>query len=344
MAPPNTMFDSSPDPSATSERSDQLPSVEEVKMMQAARRESNQSLSSKPSDIETAFSGSQEFSTSEHDQLPSVEDIRLESPRNGKCRRIVKVSFWTALLVIVTVTAVTLAVVLTKDDSNGDLMDDQDFFTGNAAVPVDTTPTTSAPAKTEAPVATTNPPVTSTTTTAPENNSEPAFVSRLPAAIQLLSEAGVSTKSILEQDGSPQQKAVLFVADKDPAPVALNDADAFVERYALAVFFYSAGGEEWINSMNFLSGLPTCRWYINGLAADKKTQRKYGASCNDAGMVARIHVRKYLFFRLCTLLQFVMLSLVLTVIDIVFVFLHSSYLFEGYLADGTSFPETIGAL
>ena len=114
MAPPHTMFDSSPEASATSERSEQLPSVEEVKMMQATDRESMRSLSSKPSDIETAFSGSQELS--EHDQLPSVEDVRLDSPRNGKCRRVVKISFWTALLVIVTVTAVTLAVVLTKDD------------------------------------------------------------------------------------------------------------------------------------------------------------------------------------------------------------------------------------
>lgn len=286
MTPPQTMFDTN------SERSEQLPSVEEVRMMQAAARraESDRSLSSKPSDIETAFSGSQEFS--EHDQLPSVEDVRLESPRsNSGSKRCLKVSFWTALLVIVTVTAVTLAVVLTKDESsnnnNGAVMEDQDFFMGDASVPVDSapaTPTTAVPIQTDAPVST-NAPVTTTT--------EPGFVSRVPAAVQLLSEAGVSTKSALERDGSPQQRAVWFVADQDPAPIALGDADAFVERYVLTVLFYSMGGEkDWTNSLNFLSEAPTCRWYINGFAADKKTARKYGASCNDAGRIANIHFRK----------------------------------------------------
>ena len=289
MAPPHTMFDSSPEASATSERSEQLPSVEEVKMMQATDRESMRSLSSKPSDIETAFSGSQELS--EHDQLPSVEDVRLDSPRNGKCRRVVKISFWTALLVIVTVTAVTLAVVLTKDDnSNGGIMEDEDFFVGDASVPVDSSPV--IPDKTEAPVETTATSNAPASDTASENTSENGFVSRVPAAIQLLSEAGVSSKSRLEQEGSAQQKAVYFVADQDPTPVALNEADAFVERYVLAVFFYSTGGQEWQNKLNFLSDLPTCRWYINGFAADKRTARKYGASCNDDGKVARIHIRK----------------------------------------------------
>ena len=295
MTPPQTMFDTS-----NSDRSEQLPSVEEVKMMQAARRESDRSLNSKPSDIETASSGSQ--GPSEHDQLPSIEDLRLDSPRSDKGKRCLKVSFWTALLVIVIVTAVTLAVILTKDESsnsNGAVLEDQDFFTGDASVPADSEPvkptTTSAPITTDAPVV--------TTTVAPVE-SEPAFVSRVPAAVQLLSEAGVSSKSALEQDGSPQQRAVWFVADQDPSPVALSDADAFVERYVLTVLFYSAGGEdEWTNRLNFLTEAPTCRWYINGFAADKKTARKYGASCNDAGMIANIHFRKLLVCLLALVLS-----------------------------------------
>lgn len=297
----------SPPPSAAftnsdvSDRSEQLPSVEEVKMMHAARRQSEQSISSKPSDIETAFSGSQDDDDNVHDQLPSVEDARaLASPR-GNTKRCVKVFLWTALLVIVTVTAVTLGVVLSKDNGAAAEDMDQDFYMGDSSVTVDSSPDTTTTSNSD-PVTTDTPDVTTTTAPTTTNAPEPEEPSsRLPQVVELLSKAGVSSLNDLEKEGTPQQRAAVWVADQDPAPVALDAADALVERYAVTVFFYSTGGEKWPNQLNFLSANPVCNWFINGFASDHKTARKYGVSCSKAETVTQIHIRKLSFWCSCLL-------------------------------------------
>ena len=69
----------------TSSGSEQLPSVEEVRMMEAARRSSTTgSVSSKvSSDVETAYTGTDDEDNHVHDQLPSVEDVRMNHPRRS---------------------------------------------------------------------------------------------------------------------------------------------------------------------------------------------------------------------------------------------------------------------
>jgi len=290
--------------------SEQLPSVEEVRTMQAAaaamRDNSDTSVSSKhtnTSDIETAFSGSNnDENDNVHDQLPSVDEIRMShssyGDNNNNNRRCLKMTLWIALLVILTVIAVSLGVVLSTEDAEDAGATDfnnEDYYMGETGAIVDVNPPALEPEETvttEAPeetVTTEAPPNTTTDAPAPDT---PIIENRREAILEMLTSVGVSSKEDLETSGSPQQLALDFVADQDLAPVDLSMTDHLLERYVAAVFFYSTNGPSWQSNLNFLTNKTTCEWFINGLAADSSKPLKYGLSCSKDNTVTHVHIRK----------------------------------------------------
>lgn len=112
-----------------------------------------------------------------------------------------------------------------------------------------------------------------------------------------LLENGITEEIKLNDSSSPQAKAMEWIADGDGFKVNLprnvNDFD-FIQRYALAVFYFTLGGEQWTrkNDYHFLSALATCAWNDPTVATDGR-RFSLGVTCNLSGQVAAIHIRKF---------------------------------------------------
>mmetsp|Transcript_20437 Transcript_20437/g.31161 ORF Transcript_20437/g.31161 Transcript_20437/m.31161 type:complete len:731 (+) Transcript_20437:117-2309(+) len=96
-----------------------------------------------------------------------------------------------------------------------------------------------------------------------------------------LVDGGISTKQALEKEGSPQNMALDWIANKDPAEMALSNL-FLPQRYALAVLYYGTHGdfrfqpganasfpEEdddfdkqdfWVSEENWMTGKGYCTW------------------------------------------------------------------------------------
>jgi hypothetical protein len=77
----------------------------------------------------------------------------------------------------------------------------------------------------------------------------------------------LSMLSDLQDESSPQHKAAKWIANKDgmrlaiPQPLLASSSLSFIERYVLAVFYYSTNGPEWTHQLNFMTGEHVCTWY-----------------------------------------------------------------------------------
>lgn len=96
----------------------------------------------------------------------------------------------------------------------------------------------------------------------------------------------------LGREGSPQNEAAKWIADQDILHLPTDD-DRFVERYALAVFYFALDGPNWSYNLGFLTAEDHCKWFQVGFGADDKA-RYVGAHCDGGNKVKKI------FFRKCT--------------------------------------------
>lgn len=55
----------------------------------------------------------------------------------------------------------------------------------------------------------------------------------------------VSAKEAVDDEGSPQNKATRWIINEDGAQLCPQD-DAFIQRYVMAVFYYSTNGDRWL--------------------------------------------------------------------------------------------------
>jgi hypothetical protein len=115
--------------------------------------------------------------------------------------------------------------------------------------------------------------------------------------------AGLSTNDDLSDADSPQYKAAEWISNGDPLrlpiPEGKESRTAFVERYALAVFFFATSGEEWLFNLGFVSGKPTCAWnrvfVFPGSVPGETRTLNLGAVCNTAAEVTSLSLRKCCF-------------------------------------------------
>ncbi|KAL9185839.1 hypothetical protein ACHAXT_003616 [Thalassiosira profunda] len=122
---------------------------------------------------------------------------------------------------------------------------------------------------------------------------------RLQRTLAFLAEQGVSDPSSLElwqvearDQWTPQVKAARWISQDDPreipiplwSPSALPSSEgyAFLQRYALAVLFFSTGGPEyWQWKMYFTSGLHECLWVDEFTATRMQDKVRWGVSCSE---------------------------------------------------------------
>eukprot|EP00985_Skeletonema_marinoi_P017767 scaffold9839_cov157-Skeletonema_marinoi.AAC.2 len=68
----------------------------------------------------------------------------------------------------------------------------------------------------------------------------------------------VSSKDVLNNKGSPQEKALLWVTTS-PLQPGTNDAQ-IIQQYILAVFYYATGGAGWTDNNGWLESSNECTW------------------------------------------------------------------------------------
>ena len=103
-----------------------------------------------------------------------------------------------------------------------------------------------------------------------------ADIPRKDQAFKYLVNYGLTTRDVLNNPNSPQAKALDWIANNDAfkmdipnfsgenggTPNGLYSDTRFAERWALAVFYYSTGGDEWTYKLNFLEPIDHCDWYF----------------------------------------------------------------------------------
>ena len=68
--------------------------------------------------------------------------------------------------------------------------------------------------------------------------------------------------SVLTDPTSREYQVLDWLASSDPAnlPIFTTTERILWERYTLVLFYFSAGGESWVNQYKFLSADTICNW------------------------------------------------------------------------------------
>ena len=132
-----------------------------------------------------------------------------------------------------------------------------------------------------------------------ENPQDPSTASpRLAETISFLTRHTISHRNHLDDLTSPQYQAAVWIADHDAlvyeVPYThLDDTYLdFVQRYTLAVLYFSMNGHDWVNQCLFLDKVHACAWYTTDTLNDGK-EVALGVSCNDRGEVYELLMREY---------------------------------------------------
>ncbi len=91
-------------------------------------------------------------------------------------------------------------------------------------------------------------------------------------AVTYLTEFGIATQAALNDPTSPQAKATKWIADEDEYNIEIPNPlegvpgksytdSRFTERWALAVFYFSMGGDEWRYKLKFMLPIDHCDWF-----------------------------------------------------------------------------------
>ncbi len=78
--------------------------------------------------------------------------------------------------------------------------------------------------------------------------------------------ADLTDSSTLDDFGTPQGKAFVWLLGRDVAQIDQCDVPAVQQRYSLATFFYSTNGEQWDNSDGWIEDTNDCSW--SGIKCD----------------------------------------------------------------------------
>ena len=179
----------------------------------------------------------------------SARQLVTESPPSPPARRWLIPAF-VIMVVVMLVIIISLAVALSRNNSNNSSANSNNSV-GN------TSPTMS-----------------------------PADMANRQAAVEAwIVQQGYSSAESLADSSSPQSRAVAFMVDSMvlnvPTESTSDESIAWMERYALVVFYYSLNGEQWSFQSNFLDMTsPCCVWNII-LQSSTNHLYQQGAFCDQ---------------------------------------------------------------
>ena len=121
-------------------------------------------------------------------------------------------------------------------------------------------------------------------------------LSRKEQARNYLASREISNLVDLETEGTPQNRALTWIADGDilrrPIPIGLDDAYLFDQRYVLAVLYYSLNGDGWDFPTGFLAEVSECDWNFGLASTDEGGAPRLGVHCNTNGQVSKLLMGK----------------------------------------------------
>ena len=93
----------------------------------------------------------------------------------------------------------------------------------------------------------------------------------------LIVDSGLTKRSVFDlSEWNPQKKALKWITHEDPAYLSTND-DSLLERYALAVFYFSTHRDSWKRSENWMTETGYCLWEgIKCFPRDQKPTEENG--------------------------------------------------------------------
>lgn len=119
-----------------------------------------------------------------------------------------------------------------------------------------------------------------------QGDSDAPRKSTVDEIISYMANSGVSDLNALTTAGSPQSRAVAWMAEDDEANLPAPSADGevaykYTTRYVMAVLYYSTGGDRtWKYQLGFMTGADVCDWaftfnplqpYRKGVICDSST-------------------------------------------------------------------------
>jgi hypothetical protein len=117
---------------------------------------------------------------------------------------------------------------------------------------------------------------------------------RTEEIIQFLFKNKITPLPLLEEAGSAQRRAALFLAHGDAYHMELTSGNTarFVERYALATIWYHFRGQEWNYPLYFMSATDICEWHTSFYTASGNTINE-GVMCDEKnGYVTKLILRE----------------------------------------------------
>ena len=118
-----------------------------------------------------------------------------------------------------------------------------------------------------------------------------------------LTKEGISSDADLSTEGSPQFRAVDFLAVRDAYAIDIPTGNkdtpegyAFMTRYVLSTLFFSTRGNDWTFDLNFLSDKDVCSWYSVLQYVDLSTEYRGVACVEDGTQVESLFMSKLCCF------------------------------------------------
>jgi hypothetical protein len=197
------------------------------------------------------------------DQLPSAEDIKTTIAASVAKFRITRTYLVPFFFVILTVIGLSIGLTQ-RNKSDGQNLSPQPLPTKNQPI--------------QAPI-----PQHPTPFPTP-------LVSRLNDVIQFLDTNGISDLHDLSTDGTPQRKAVIFIADQDPLQLQISLTGGIIQRYAVVVIYYALHGRRWPTGLGWLTGESECKWQTRTIS--NNSSLVLGNVCNSAGEIVQLSLCK----------------------------------------------------
>jgi Leucine-rich repeat (LRR) protein len=209
----------------------------------------------------------------QHDQLPTVEQYKTQIALNakGSSDHWMWGAIYGIIALVIAVFLIVIGVVIGRDTSPSD-----EAGSNPTARP--------APAPK---------PVPAPTQTFPQEPSQPAEqINRDIVLGEFVAEQKWSDFFQVSSPGTPQYKAIKWMAHADPKNLEVSAGVEFKERYAAAVLFFAFEGVGWPHNANdfWLSEKPVCEWssvFLENVNFEIE-QTKVGIDCFDTNTVQTI--------------------------------------------------------
>lgn len=133
-----------------------------------------------------------------------------------------------------------------------------------------------SPVPTTAPTAPTDQPASAGPTVSPDSCLDGQ--TRTEYIENLILENNVTTSEELSNPATPQGLAFVWITVDDPLFPNVCAYPTILQRYALATFYYSTNGQEWIANTGWLGDTVECEWF--------------GVICDNGVLVSTLSLRK----------------------------------------------------